>query len=149
MLPPARDVASRTAAGETRTERLPLNRYYAYYPVYLWSDCLWTEDIDEISAAHRALLNECFRIPVPDSETLEVTVSKDEAGRVVDVYAKGRTWTRIDFDGRQGYVFTKFIEMVQRKDPFQGPMPGTSKHVAVGYVLLRALKGKVDWNRFG
>ena len=58
-----------------------------------------------------------------------------EAGRVVDVYNKGRTWTRIDFDGRQGYVLTKFIERVQRKDPFQGPMPGTSEHVAVGYVL--------------
>jgi len=58
-----------------------------------------------------------------------------EPGRVVDVYNKGRTWTRIDFDGRQGYVLTKFIERVQRKDPFQGPMPGTSKHVAVGYVL--------------
>jgi len=58
-----------------------------------------------------------------------------EAGRVVDVYNKGRTWTRIDFDGQQGYVLTKFIERVQRKDPFQGPMPGTSRHVAVGYVL--------------
>ena len=58
-----------------------------------------------------------------------------EAGRVVDVYVKGRTWTRIDFDGRQGYVLTKFIERVQRKDPFAGPMPGTSRHVAVGYVL--------------
>jgi len=58
-----------------------------------------------------------------------------EAGRVVDVYNKGRTWTRIDFDGRQGYVLTKYIERVQRKDPFQGPMPGTSKHIAVGYVL--------------
>ena len=30
-----------------------------------------------------------------------------EAGRVVDVYNQGRTWTRIDFDGRQGYVRTK------------------------------------------
>lgn len=58
-----------------------------------------------------------------------------EAGRVVDVYTKGRTWTRIDFDGRQGYVLTKFVERVQRKDPFAGPMPGTSRHVAVGYVL--------------
>ena len=58
-----------------------------------------------------------------------------EEGRVVDVYQKGRTWTRIDYDGRQGYVLTKFIERVQRKDPFQGSMPGTSKHVAVGYVL--------------
>ena len=50
-----------------------------------------------------------------------------EDGRVVDVYNKGRTWTRIDFDGQQGYVQTKFIERVQRKDPFQGPMPGTSQ----------------------
>ncbi|MBR4040151.1 MAG: VanW family protein [Clostridia bacterium] len=58
-----------------------------------------------------------------------------EAGRTVDVYNKGRTWTRIDFDGQQGYVLTKYVERVQRKDPFQGPMPGTSKHVAVGYVL--------------
>lgn len=54
---------------------------------------------------------------------------------VVDVYKKGRTWTRIDFDGVQGYVLTKYIERVQRKNPFDGPMPGTSKHVAVGYVL--------------
>lgn len=58
-----------------------------------------------------------------------------EEGRVVDVYSKGRTWTRIDYDGTEGYVRTKFIEMVQRKDPFEGPMPGTSEHIAVGYVL--------------
>ena len=58
-----------------------------------------------------------------------------EAGTVVDVYSKGRTWTRIVFDGRPGYVKTKYIERVQRKDPFAGPMPGVSEHVAVGYVL--------------
>ena len=29
-----------------------------------------------------------------------------EAGTVVDVYVKGRTWTRIGFDGQQGYVLT-------------------------------------------
>ena len=58
-----------------------------------------------------------------------------EAGTIVDVYAKGRTWTRIDYNGRQGYVLTKYIERVQRKNPFDGPMPGVSRHVAVGYVL--------------
>ena len=58
-----------------------------------------------------------------------------EAGTIVDVYAKGRTWTRIDFGGQQGYVLTKYIERVQRKNPFDGPMPGVSRHVAVGYVL--------------
>lgn len=58
-----------------------------------------------------------------------------EAGTVVDVFSKGRTWTRIAYGDGQGYVKTKYIERVQRKDPFEGPMPGTSEHVAVGYVL--------------
>ena len=58
-----------------------------------------------------------------------------EPGEVVDVYAKGRTWTRIGFGERQGYVLTKFVERIQRKDPFGGSMPGTSEHLAVGYVM--------------
>ena len=58
-----------------------------------------------------------------------------EPGTVVDVFSKGRTWTRIPYEDGQGYVKTKYIERVQRKDPFAGAMPGTSKHVAVGYVL--------------
>ncbi|MBQ2990266.1 MAG: VanW family protein [Clostridia bacterium] len=58
-----------------------------------------------------------------------------EPGTVVDVYSKGRTWTRMAHEGRIGYVKTKYIELVQRKDPFQGPMPGTRAHAAVGFVL--------------
>ena len=58
-----------------------------------------------------------------------------EAGTPVDVFNKGRTWTRIAYDGVQGYVLTKYVELVQRKNPFDGPMPGTSTHVAVGCVL--------------
>ena len=58
-----------------------------------------------------------------------------EPDTVVDVFTKGRTWTRIRFEDGQGYVKTKYVERVQRKDPFEGPMPGTSRHVAVGYVL--------------
>lgn len=57
-----------------------------------------------------------------------------EVGVKVDVYAKYRNWTRIDYGGRAGYVETKYIERVQRKNPFDGPMPGTSKHIAVAYV---------------
>ena len=58
-----------------------------------------------------------------------------EAGTVVDVFNKGRVWTRIAYGDGQGYVNTKFVEMVQRKNPFDGPMPGTSRHVAVACVL--------------
>ncbi|MBR1711388.1 MAG: VanW family protein [Clostridia bacterium] len=59
------------------------------------------------------------------------TIEKDT---VVDVYSKGRTWTKIGFKDRTGYVLTKYVELVQRKNPFDGPMPGTSKHVAVAFV---------------
>ena len=68
-----------------------------------------------------------------DDESLKL--GKIEKDVVVDVYNKGRTWTRIAFGEGQGYVLTKFVERVQRKDPFEGPMPGTSRHVAVGCVL--------------
>lgn len=57
------------------------------------------------------------------------------ADTVVDVYNKGRTWTRIGYEDTQGYVLTKFVERVQRKNPFDGPMPGVSEHVAVACVL--------------
>lgn len=58
-----------------------------------------------------------------------------QPGDVVDVFHKGRKWTSIAFEGEKGYVLTKFVERVQRKDPFEGPMPGVSEHVAVGFVL--------------
>ena len=73
-----------------------------------------------------------------------------EAGEIVDVYVKGRTWTRIAFadsPNGMGYVRTKYVERVQRKDPFAGPLPGTSKHVAVG-VALRDLTFKPEGYKY-
>ncbi len=73
-----------------------------------------------------------------------------EAGEIVDVYVKGRTWTRIAFEespNGMGYVRTKYVERVQRKNPFDGPMPGTSEHVAVGLVL-RDLTFKPEGYRY-
>ena len=68
-----------------------------------------------------------------DSDSYRIGVV--EEGMTVDVYSKGYKWTCIDFEGQKGYVETKYIERVQRKDPFAGPMPGVSRHVAVGLVL--------------
>ncbi len=73
-----------------------------------------------------------------------------EVGDVVDVYVKGRTWTRIAYDDGEfgmGYVLTKFVERVQRKDPFDGPLPGTSTHVAVG-VALKDLSFKPEGYKY-
>ena len=59
------------------------------------------------------------------------SLGRAEKDTRVDVYEKGRKWTRIDWNGQTGYVNTKFIEMVQRKNPFEGPMPNVSSHIAV------------------
>ncbi len=74
-------------------------------------------------------------------------LGKIEKDVMVDVYSKGRKWTRIDYNGEQGYVLTKYVERVQRKDPFEGPMPGTSEHVAVG-IALRDMSFKPEGYKY-
>jgi len=60
------------------------------------------------------------------------SIGRVEPGMDVSVLEKGRTWTRIVLGNRSGYVNTKFVEMVQRKDPYEGNMPGVNTHVAMG-----------------
>ena len=60
------------------------------------------------------------------------SLGRIEADTQVEVFSKGRTWTRIAYEGGMGYVLTKYVELVQRKNPFDGPMPGVSRHVALG-----------------
>ena len=55
-------------------------------------------------------------------------------GQRVDIHWKGKKWTRIESGRQMGYVNTKYVELVQRKNPFQGPMPGVSNHMAVARV---------------
>ena len=52
-------------------------------------------------------------------------------GDRVDVFWKGKKWSRIGTKNLMGYVKTKYVELVQRKNPFIGPMPGVSHHIAV------------------
>ena len=42
-----------------------------------------------------------------DANEDSAQLGKIEAGTVVDVYKKGRTWTRIGYESGQGYVLTK------------------------------------------
>lgn len=87
LMKPAVDVASRTPAGESRTEVLQLNRFYEYYPMWLEVHSGgWTMDYSwELQLETRTFLENYFAIPMPDTEWVEVTVEKDEAGQVVGV----------------------------------------------------------------
>ena len=96
--------------------------------------CAAAEDTQEEEALYYGVIGKRMNVHRWGEEDSQV-YGTVEPGDIVDVYVKGRTWTRIGIGERQGYVLTKFVERVQRKDPFAGPMPGTSEHVAVGYVL--------------
>lgn len=100
---------------------------------WLWAACAAAEDTQE-EALYYGVIGTRMSVYRRGDEDSAV-LGRIEKDTVVDVYAKGRTWTRIDYNGQQGYVKTKYVERVQRKDPFAGPMPGVSEHAAVGFVL--------------
>lgn len=89
--------------------------------------------LGEEEALYTGIIGKDLNVYARGSEEANV-LGRIEAGTIVDVYEKMRTFTKIDYEGQVGYVLTKFTERVQRKDPFVGPMPGTSSYVAVGRV---------------
>lgn len=80
MLKPAEDVASRTAAGETREEELYLKDYYTYFPIGV--------DITTGNGEGAAgpELDDAFarriRIPISENHKIRVSVTKDSDGTV-------------------------------------------------------------------
>lgn len=74
------------------------------------------------------------------SRELNVYTAADDNSRVlgrlpadvdIDVYEKKRVYTLIGYNGVKGYVLTKHVERVQRRDPFGGLMPGVNAQVAL------------------
>ena len=85
MTVPVMDVASRTPAGESRTEVVQLCQYYDVYPLYaVFPGQLMDRTMEEPSDAP-SFLTSYFQVPVPETDYMEVTVEKDTGGNVVDV----------------------------------------------------------------
>lgn len=94
LLEPARDVAGRTAAGETRTETVPLADYYDFYPldfsveldVTTGDERSWNYwNIYQVDEQEYQKLERYFRIPVPADCMMTVTVEKDGKGEAVNI----------------------------------------------------------------
>lgn len=83
MMEPVWDVADRTGAGESKTEIVPLNRYYDTLQVYLEANGSYAVMNDSISQDWSAFLTNYFQIPVPDDLLWEVSVTKNQAGDIV------------------------------------------------------------------
>ena len=85
MMEPVKDVASRTNAGETRTEVVQMCQYYDWYPLQMDPISHGVDGLMFIKTAQSVFLQQYFRIPVPEEDCIEVTVQKNENGEVVDV----------------------------------------------------------------
>ncbi|MBF4695753.1 hypothetical protein [Fusibacter ferrireducens] len=79
---PAIDVATRTPNGEKRTEIVSLSDYYPFYPVTM--DVELPYDSNFISYAPHVVTN-YFKIPISKQHKLEVSVTKNTSGEIVDV----------------------------------------------------------------
>lgn len=83
---PVRDVANRTPVGESRTEVVSLGNYYDVYPLQVHGDVwFFTLIEDSIYNQQQQFLEDYFSIPVPEEELLEITVTRDHKGNVMDV----------------------------------------------------------------
>lgn len=57
------------------------------------------------------------------------------SGTPLDVVESKRKWTQVIHEGQTGYLDTKYVELVQRRDPFGGNMPGVSAHQYLALVM--------------
>lgn len=83
-----RKIGERTDPGAYRTEQVYLADYYEYYPLTLEivgsEYTFYMEDLDPRSVEFQAAM-EKLQIPVHPRDQLELTVGKDQSGRIVDV----------------------------------------------------------------
>ncbi len=84
MTEPAWDVASRTKAGETRTETVRLNEYYDTFSVTLEGSGVELLT-DQQQREWTSFLTDYFSIPVPDCVLWEVTVEKNLQGEITTI----------------------------------------------------------------
>lgn len=91
MQKPFNDVASRCPAGtEEYTERVRLRDYYEYFPIYVSTvDILsedggsyYLEDGESVEMMMQDFLRSQFRFPVPEDLRIEISIGKDPDGAV-------------------------------------------------------------------
>ena len=84
LMKPVRDVASRTAAGESRTETVCLNDYYDHFPLALNTHSREYPDASiDVYSEECGWLDGYFRVRIDQPVWREVTVKKGRQGQVI------------------------------------------------------------------
>ena len=84
LMKPVQDVASRTAAGESRTETVRLEDYYDYFPLNLDTHSKeYPNNSIDVYSEECKWLEEYFRVRIEQPAWREVTVKKGRQGQVI------------------------------------------------------------------
>lgn len=112
-LKPVLDVAGRTPVGETREETLRLRDYYEYYPLTVEFSPYLYGGPDRDAELARAF-SDYLKIPVPVSHRIQVSVTKDSSGNIVDVNCRSVageiSFRSLSVMTDKGCYFTLFAE---------------------------------------
>lgn len=96
------------------------------------SCCCPRRALGEEEALYTGIIGKDLNVYARGSEEANV-LGRIEAGTIVDVYEKMRTFTKIGYEGQVGYVLTKFTERCSERTPLWAPCPApppTSPSVA-------------------
>lgn len=79
MIRPVYELVQETGVADTKTKVFALSDYYEYYPINgdFSAGMYMQQDMDT-----RERLSEVFRIPIPENHLVEVTVTKDDEGKI-------------------------------------------------------------------
>lgn len=95
-----------TAVGETRTVTLRIRDYYDYYPLEFSVN-------DNGFASLGEYAEEFFKLPIPEDERLQVTIRKDQDGKVLELncHSTGEGYFPVTTSvyGDTGYYFSFYL----------------------------------------
>ena len=95
---------------------------WAFWLMLLLPLCAGLAEATDGEAAYYGTIGKRMTVYREASESA-ASLGKIEAGTVVDVYKKGRTWTRIGYESGQGYVLTKLWKWCSAKTRLTGRCP--------------------------
>lgn len=84
-LEPAKDLVNQTPEGQTKSFTVSFRDYYEYFPLYFYTNSAGEFTIANLDEDDIKILNDYFRIPVPDDLKVDITIDRTSANIGVDM----------------------------------------------------------------
>lgn len=154
-----KDVASRTDNGTTHREKVYIKDYYDFYPMafeldlpnnyYTWTNTFWEHESnnDNSTTTERNIsfledIANYFRFPVLEEYQLEITITKDDDGNVVELSSSTLDGCNVWFDVTYAYTSDSYYFAISAKT--QDNLLLDYSYVPGGYGIYRLPIATID-----